>query len=199
MLLKDYLDSLSVATATPGGGSASALAGAMGAALGEMVCGISSLKAGKTANKKLIRYKKIFHKNYNKLFSLSEKDCLAYQKVLEAYKLPKNTPARIRRRNARIQKALLQATFVPLNGIEISIENVKALVMISRDLKDSVKSDFIVALLLSNIAIIGCEANAAINMELIKGIKDIDKVKKLLACLIDSVKKSLSIQLKTWL
>jgi len=198
MLLKDYLDSLSAATAIPGGGSAAALAGAMGAALGKMVCGITSLKGKQAGNKKLIQYKKVFHKNYNKLFSLSEKDCLAYQKVMNAYKLPKNTDAQIAKRRAKIQEALYLAMSVPFEGMEVSVENIKALARISKDIKDTVESDFVTAILLTIVALGGCGKNVLINAKSIKDNKINAHAAKRMKRLTDDFEKELA-KLKPWL
>ena len=161
MELKEYLTLLGNATAVPGGGSASALAGAMGAALGKMVTGI-------TPNNKIKKYQKRFHRNCSTLLSLSEKDSKAYQSVLVAYKLPRRTAKEITRRTGKIQSAFYQAMIVPFNAMQICLDNLICLDMIASLIKPTFKSDFGVAVLLSQAGMKGCLMNVNINLAYIK-------------------------------
>lgn len=170
ILLKDYLNSLGVSSAVPGGGSASALTGAMGAALGKMVTGILFNKAKPNHKVKIKQYQKKFSLDYLTLLRLSEKDSEAYDGVLKAYTLPKRTSPEISRRRKKIQSALYQAILVPLKAMQISLDNLICFHKIAPLFKpnQNLKSDFSVAVSLSQTAIKGCLMNVNINLLSIK-------------------------------
>src|SRR5205085_861144 len=91
-------------------GSVAALAGALGAALGQMAIEITRRK--KAFQEYASRYSAALDKLGSQraaLLQLVEDDAAAYRKVMEAYKVPKESPAR----NAAIQEALIHATEVP--------------------------------------------------------------------------------------
>lgn len=171
MKIKEYLTLLGEATAVPGGGSASALAGSMGAALGKMVTGISP-------DKRIKKYLKRFQRNCIRLSSLSEKDSKAYQLVLSVYKLPRRTAGEISKRNQRIQSALYQAMVVPFKSMRICLDNLVCLDMIAPLIKPTLKSDFGVAVLLSQSGFKGCLMNVNINLDYIKNQSLKDKTIK---------------------
>lgn len=167
IFLKDYLGLLASRRAVPGGGSAAALAGAMGSALGKMAASL-------TATRKLKKYLKRFQNNLNKLLVLSEKDCRAYQSVLSAYALPKNTPMAWQQRARRIQSAVCGATQTPLETMATCLDVLKCLNAVAPLIKPTVKSDFGVAVLLTIAGLKGALMNVKINLDTIKkqGLKD---------------------------
>ena len=110
-----FLDDLAAATPTPGGGSAAAQAGAMGAALVAMV---ARLTVGK---KKYAAVEAQMNEILNQaerlrreLTAAVEEDSAAFEGVMAAFKLPKETPAQEKVRLEAIEKATLQAAQVPL-------------------------------------------------------------------------------------
>jgi formiminotetrahydrofolate cyclodeaminase len=113
--IESFLDALASNSATPGGGSAAAIIGAMGAALVSMVC---NLTVGK---KKYVEVegemKDVLAKAETlrkKLIGMIEDDVTAFDAVMGAYGMPKETAADKAARDQAIQAALKQATDVPL-------------------------------------------------------------------------------------
>jgi len=113
--IESFLDALASNSATPGGGSAAAIIGAMGAALVSMVC---NLTVGK---KKYVEVegemKDVLAKAETlrkKLIGMIEDDVTAFDAVMGAYGMPKETDADKAARDQAIQAALKQATDVPL-------------------------------------------------------------------------------------
>ena len=113
--IETFLDALASNSATPGGGSAAAIIGAMGAALVSMVC---NLTVGK---KKYVEVeaemKDVLAKAEalrRKLIGMIEDDVKAFDAVMGAYGMPKETDADKTARDRTIQAALKQATDVPL-------------------------------------------------------------------------------------
>ena len=113
--IEPFLDQLASNSATPGGGSAAAIIGAMGAALVSMVC---NLTVGK---KKYVdveaEMKDVLAKTEalrKKLTSMIQDDVKAFDAVMGAYGMPKETDADKAARDMAIQAALKLATDVPL-------------------------------------------------------------------------------------
>ncbi|MGV1014264.1 MAG: methenyltetrahydrofolate cyclohydrolase [Methyloceanibacter sp.] len=114
--IEPFLNALASQSATPGGGSAAAIVGAMGAALVSMVC---NLTIGKKKYAEVEgEMKDVLNKAEvlrHKLTSMIEDDVRAFDSVMAAYGMAKETDADKAAREAAIQAALKQATDVPLN------------------------------------------------------------------------------------
>jgi formiminotetrahydrofolate cyclodeaminase len=111
----ELLDAFSSSDPTPGGGSASALSGALGASLLAMVAGLPKTRTNTPeeratldgARRDLIALR-------GKLVDLIDRDAAAYDLVVAAYKQPKSTDSEKASRKAAIAAALRAATDVPL-------------------------------------------------------------------------------------
>jgi formiminotetrahydrofolate cyclodeaminase len=103
---------------TPGGGSAAALIGAVGAALLAMVSSLSRPRASTPDDvERLAEASRRCTELSKELTALVDRDSDAYRAVVAAYRLPKATPDEAGLRAARIQEALLGATTTPLDVI----------------------------------------------------------------------------------
>jgi methenyltetrahydrofolate cyclohydrolase len=110
-----FLDELASGTPTPGGGSAAAIMGAMGAALISMVCNVTIGKKGHEAveaEMKSVRDES--EKLRLRLTAMVAEDIAAFDGLMAAYRLPKVTEEDKSRRAAAIQSSLLAATETPL-------------------------------------------------------------------------------------
>jgi formiminotetrahydrofolate cyclodeaminase len=110
-----FLDELASSNATPGGGSAAAIVGAMGAALVAMVCHLTIGKkkyaeVEEEMRAVLAEAEALRHR----LTGMIEDDVRAFDAVMGAYGMPKETDADKEKRSAAIQEALKLATDVPL-------------------------------------------------------------------------------------
>jgi glutamate formiminotransferase/formiminotetrahydrofolate cyclodeaminase len=118
----DLLDRLAAATPTPGGGSAAAYAGAMAASLVGMV-GRLTLGKKKYAGVEP-RIESIVaeaDKLRRDLQSAAEEDAQAFDAVLEAMRLPKDTQAQASERQAAIERATHRAADVPLRSARVAV------------------------------------------------------------------------------
>jgi formiminotetrahydrofolate cyclodeaminase len=110
-----FLDDLASSAATPGGGSAAAIIGAMGAALVAMVC---HLTIGKKKYAEVEEEMKAVLTEAealrHRLTGMIEDDVQAFDAVMAAYGMPKETDVDKDKRSAAIQDALKLATDVPL-------------------------------------------------------------------------------------
>jgi glutamate formiminotransferase/formiminotetrahydrofolate cyclodeaminase len=143
--LPEFLDALAAPTATPGGGSASAAAAAMAAALGSMVTHLAKQDA------------ESFEQDRHYFTDAVERDAEAFQRVMAAYKRPKNERAPF------IEEAFHGATEVPLEVLE------RAHAMQARldalQIPARYGSDLAVARLLTVAAKAGVLENVRINLE----------------------------------
>ena len=115
--LGDFLRELASAAPTPGGGAVAALAGAMAAALVEMVAGLAA-RRGEEAAGVISRAGKL----REGLLQLAERDATAYERVAKVLKLPKGDEQEREVRRRALQTALKEAARVPLETAESALE-----------------------------------------------------------------------------
>jgi len=117
--LGGVLEQLGSSNATPGGGAAAALAGAMGASLVRMLAGLTKAHAGLADREKLLEaIGDQAAETRVHLLAYAAKDAQAYEAVLAAQRLPKGTEEQETARRAALQQALKEATEVPLRIME---------------------------------------------------------------------------------
>src|ERR1700704_5548740 len=105
-LAQPFLEAVAAPTATPGGGSVSALAGALAASLGQMVAGLSRKKKSQAAFvNKLSEAVDQLRRNAAELAEAIDRDAASYDAVMAAYKLPQESADEKRTREDAIQSA----------------------------------------------------------------------------------------------
>jgi len=112
MEMKKFLEQLSSDRPTPGGGSASALAGATSASLVAMVAGLSSRKS-QAGRQEMEEMKKKALALQKRLFRAIDEDSKSFDAVMKAFRLPRNSERERLRRSKEIQKAYQKATLTP--------------------------------------------------------------------------------------
>jgi len=164
MPLNDFADETASESPAPGGGSIAAYIGALGASLATMVANLSSHKKGwddrweefSTWAAKGQQYK-------NELLQLVDADTAAFNKIMEAFALPKSTPEEKSTRTAAIQQATKFAIEIPFKVMQsaaASMELVNAMASIGNP--NSV-SDAGVGALCIRSAVMGAYMNVRIN------------------------------------
>jgi formiminotetrahydrofolate cyclodeaminase len=112
----DFLEQLASSAPTPGGGSAAAIMGAMGAALVSMVCNVTIGKKGQEqAAAEMQAVLAESERLRARLTAMVDEDIAAFDSLMAAYKLPKTSDDDKAQRSAAIQAGLRQATEVPLD------------------------------------------------------------------------------------
>ena len=153
------------ATPAPGGGSVAALVGALGAALAQMVAGLTVGRKKYAAVDAEMRELGLKAAELAaELHRLVERDAQAYGHVTSAYKLPKDTPEQERLRTMAIDRALVGAAQVPIETAR-ACAAVAALASTAADLGNTnAASDAGVAALLAEAACRGAVYNVKINV-----------------------------------
>lgn len=187
--IKNYLDELSSSSPTPGGGNVSAYCGALAASLGIMVC---SLTIGK---KKYLEVEAEMMKARNKLEAFKEhflelavKDNEAFNKVMESYKLPKETDIEKTKRTKKIEEATLEAAKVPVEVINFCRDMLPLINMIAVKGNRNSVSDAGVAALLASVAANGAYLNVVINCSSLKNNVEANELQKNITVIADNIK-----------
>jgi formiminotetrahydrofolate cyclodeaminase len=167
--LQRFLDDLASAAPTPGGGSAAAVMGAMGAALVAMVCrltigkkdyeGVEGAMRQALAKAEALR---------QRLTEMVATDVQAFDGLMAAYKLPRSTDQEKLARTAAIQDALKQATDAPLDCAVACAEVIELSQQVAPAGSRAVISDAGVAALVAQAGLRSAALNVAINVPSIK-------------------------------
>jgi formiminotetrahydrofolate cyclodeaminase len=121
--VEKFLDELASAAPTPGGGSAAAVIGAMGAALISMVCNVTLGKKGQEAAwPEMLAVRTASERLRARLTAMIAEDIAAFNALMLAYRGPKGSDEEKARRAAAIQTALLGATETPLECARVCAE-----------------------------------------------------------------------------
>jgi formiminotetrahydrofolate cyclodeaminase len=163
MELGRFLEKLSSSAPTPGGGSASALAGTLSASLILMTAGLS-LKKGKMKGRELRGMKKEVSGIQKRLFRAIEEDAASYEAVLNAFRLPKNTEKERLLRSKAIQQAYQKATVTPQLVCQQSIKLLDYSNTLILKGNPNALSDVGVAAFLADTAVKGGLLNIGINL-----------------------------------
>lgn len=168
--VQEFLDGLASSAATPGGGSAAALMGAMGAALVGMVCELTIGKKNDLEADDEMKAVLAEAENLRaRLTQMIAEDIAAFDLLMAAYALPKENDAQKTARGAAIQAGLKQATEVPLACARICAEVIDLSHRAAEKGNLNVISDAGVAALAAQAALRSAALNVYINAP---GIKD---------------------------
>ncbi len=177
--VKDFVEETASESPAPGGGSVSALLGALGAALATMVANLSSHKRGWDERweefSKWAERGKVLH---DRLLALVDEDTAAFNALMGAFGLPKGSDAEKAARAAAIEAATIRAIEAPLAVMVAALESFEVIDAMARDGMEASASDVGVAALCARSAVIGAHLNVKINA---KGLKDRSKADAYLA------------------
>ena len=122
----DFIEVLASKAAVPGGGGAAALAGAIGMALGSMVCNLT------TGKKKYAQYEEAIQEILDKaakleeeLLSMIDKDAEGFYPLSKAYGLPTSTEEEKQYKTETMEKCLKVACEVPMDIVRLCFDSIK--------------------------------------------------------------------------
>jgi formiminotetrahydrofolate cyclodeaminase len=160
-----YLDDAAGNKPAPGGGSVSACAGALGAALVGMVCNLTRGREKFAAvEAEMTRLVEASEAARGRLQQLLQDDTTAYNGVIDAYKLPKDTPEEQAARKEAVQAGLKVAADVPLEICRVAVE-VCRLSRVAAGLGNpQAVTDAGIGAILGEAAVVGAALNVRINL-----------------------------------
>ncbi len=168
--VKGLADETASESMAPGGGSISAYVGALGVSLGTMVANLSAHKPG--WDEKWEFYSKWAEKGqrYKKdLLFLVDEDTIAFNKIIDGFRMPKSTPEEVKTRQEAIENATKYATEIPFKVMETAYNSMEVMMAMAKGGIQNSLSDAGVGALCARTAVIGAYFNVRINA---KDIKD---------------------------
>ncbi len=179
MKMTEFLDELASDSPAPGGGSVAALTGAAAAALGEMVC---SLTEGKKRYMDVQNEIKEIHTELSrlrkKLTDLMDIDTKAFNLVMEAIRMPKETEEEKVKRKEAMQSAFKRAAEVPMETAETSLNVMKLCRKVLEIGNRNALSDAKISVMMSHLAIKGAALNVRINLDSIEDPEFVGNMEK---------------------
>lgn len=164
--VSEFLDALASAEPTPGGGTAAAIAGAMGASLLMMVAGLAKTRTGTDEERvALSEARAALAGVRERLGALADTDTAAYNQVMAAFKLPKATDDDKAARKLAIQTGLKAATNAPLDTLRAATDGLRLACVVAKHGNRNAVSDIGVGVGLLVAAAEGAKANVAVNLD----------------------------------
>ena len=179
MTVKGFAEETSRESPAPGGGSVAAYMGALGAALGTMVANLSSHKPGWDDRwEEFSRWADKGQALSDELLVLVDEDTRAFNKIMEAFGLPKKTDEDKRLRSEAIQAATLFATQVPLQTMQAAFGAFELCQAMAEHGNPNSVSDAGVGALAARAAVLGAGLNVKINAASLKDRETANSLRK---------------------
>jgi len=175
--LAQLLDAFASNQPVPGGGSAAALAGAVGASLLIMVAGLPKTRHGTDEERSALTATAArLRPLRDELASLIDRDSEAYTSVINAYRLPRSTDAEQAARRDAIDEAMRAATEAPLATIRACERAMREAEVIVSSGAASASSDVAVGIELLKTAARGAGMNVDTNLAAVKDAEYVQRV-----------------------
>jgi glutamate formiminotransferase/formiminotetrahydrofolate cyclodeaminase len=192
MKINGFLSELASNSPAPGGGSVAALSGALGAALSSMVCNLTIGKE-KYANvqdeiKEVLKKSEQLQKELTKLI---DKDTEAFNDVMKAFKLPKETDKQKELRTKAIQDGYKTAASVPLETAKTCEKILDIAMFVVEKGNQSSVTDAAISAIMAKAGVEAAILNVKINLGSIKDEKFAKKISSEIEKLKNNVKKKL--------
>lgn len=172
MQLNDYVEALGSGSPTPGGGGASALVGALGIALGNMVAHLTiGKKRYASVELDMLDLKSKADNLQAELVTLIERDAEVFEPLAKAYSMPKDTEEEKAAKEEVMEKALKEACSIPLQIMEKVCASIDLIAEAAQKGAVSAVSDAGDAAAFCRAALQGASLNVYINT---KAMKDRD-------------------------
>ena len=177
--LREFINELSVDSPAPGGGSTAALCGALSAALSSMVSNLTVGKKGyEGVQKKVKKIAEAAQALKDNFLRDVDSDTIAFNKVMEAFKMPKKTDSQKEERIFAIEEAYKEATLIPFGVIKKSVEALKLAKEVAQKGNKNSISDAGVSGLTALAAAEGAYYNVKINLPDIRDKEFKSKIKQ---------------------
>lgn len=190
--VEGFADETASESVAPGGGSISAYVGTLGVSLGTMVANLSAHKRGWDDRWEYFSQWAEKGQAYkSKLLFLVDEDTNSFNRIMDAFRLPKSTEEEISARKEAIEAATKYATEVPLSVMEVAYNSMEVMKEMAHHGLQNSLSDAGVGALCARTAVIGAYLNVRINA---KDIKDTDYATKILQKAKDIHDKAIALE-----
>ena len=163
--VEGFVSRIASPTPTPGGGSVAAHAGALGAALAQMVVGLTVGKKKYAAVEEQMKALSLRASALRRqLAGLVQRDADSYERVRSAYAMPQEPESAADARKAAIRDALIFASLVPLETAQAAAQVAEVAATVAEHGNTNAVTDAAVAALLAEAACKGAVLNVRINL-----------------------------------
>ncbi|MBT8195321.1 MAG: glutamate formimidoyltransferase [Bacteroidia bacterium] len=177
--LNEFADETASESPAPGGGSIAAYVGALGVSLATMVANLSVVKKGwRDRWKEFSAHAEEGQRIKDQLLNLVDEDTNAFNAIMDAFKLPKNTDEEKKERSKQIQNATKLAIEVPYKVMEVSYNSMKLIKAMAETGNPNSVTDAGVGALCARSAVIGAHLNVKINAKDCKDQEFLDSILK---------------------
>ena len=193
--LDDFADETAGESMAPGGGSIAAYVGALGVSLGTMVANLSAHKAGWDDKWEFFSEWAVKGQKYKeRLLFLVDEDTNAFNKIIDGFRMPKDSEVEKQVRLEAIEAATIYATEIPFQVMETAYHSMEVSQAMLKDGLQNSLSDAGVGILCARAAVIGAYFNVRINA---KDIKDRNFAEEILAKAKNIYQKTLAVEKET--
>lgn len=192
LTIEEYNGILASKAPTPGGGSALAQVAAIACSLAEMAINVTTAKLAETdENYVYLRSQgEVIARAKRALYKLSNDDAQAFERIVEALRLPKTTADEQKRRSNELQKAYHRAALVPIDVMGLCREILRlSKVRILPYLSKYVSSDCVIAMDLCKTVAKSCLVNVHANTALISDPTLKNSLEKQATAILDEINK----------
>jgi len=177
--IREFITKLSSSEPVPGGGSASAIVGALASALITMDCNLTVKKEDysniRKQTREVLKRSEVLTRQ---LLKLADKDAKSFREVIRALSLPRNTELQKLKRFERVQQALKHASEAPLEIMKCCHEIEEMARFMAENGNRSSRSDALVGEILASAALKSAYENLQINLEAIKDEKFVEEMNR---------------------
>ena len=176
--LGNFAELVAEGTPTPGGGSVAAYSGLLATALGRMMCNLTIGK--KKYGEKQVRIKEInseLEMLGDRLRELIDEDAAAFDEVLAAYRLPRDTEEEQKKRNREVVAATLKSIRAPSEVSERALEVLRLLVELAGVGNTNVFPDLTTGAQLAAVAMKGSYYNITVNLKILADDEEVRDVR----------------------
>lgn len=169
MKTTEFLEELSSSRPVPGGGGACAAVGAFASALGMMVANLTvGKKKYADVESEVMEVREKLQELKETLITLTDRDAEAFEPLSKAYGLPKETEEEKARKERVMEKALFDASVVPVDIMKTILKSMNLLKVLGEKGSRIAISDVGVGILFAQAALEGASLNVFINTKLMK-------------------------------
>lgn len=184
--ISSFLSELASSSPAPGGGSVAALSGALAAALDSMVCQLTiGKKKYEHVQEDVSQLNQQLRTLQKRLIELIDEDTIAFNDVMAAFKMPKETEEQKKKRSESIQNGYKKAAEIPMETARIAKKVLHYSIDVAKKGNTNSITDAGVAALLGHAAVHAASLNVRINLGSIKDERFVKKISNELMTLCD--------------
>jgi formiminotetrahydrofolate cyclodeaminase len=178
LTVEQFLEKTASKAPVPGGGSMAALNGAIAASLVQMVAGLTIGRKGfEAVSERMTGLAETAQNSRRRMLADVDRDAAAFDEVMQAFAMPKETEAQRQRRTDTVQEAFKEAVRIPLGVAEEALKLLQMAVEAVENGNRNAVTDGAVGVLAARTAVLGALLNVRINLKSIRDEQFVDEIR----------------------